>query len=253
MNRWAYVAVGVLVYVVVLIAAAPASLVAKTAAKFSNGAVNLASAHGTVWHGGAQLYIGRGREAQPLGDIAWRFRPLWLLTGRLRARFEVNAPDADLDATVSLRIGQLSLQDFHAAFPAELISKIYPPAQLLGPQGAVRIEGSEFELGRRSARGEAVITWRAAGSHMTRVQPLGDYRLQASGRGDSVGFELKTLKGSLNVTGRGAWRFADGSLKFNGRARPTARAAELEPLLKLLGPDRGKGQRTISINLRPGA
>lgn len=253
MNRWAYIAVGVLVYVAVLIAAAPASLIAKTATRFSDGAVSLASAHGSVWRGGARLYVGRGTETQPLGDIAWHIQPLWLFTGRLRARFVVNAPDVDLDVTASLSISRLSLQDFHAAFPAAVIAKVYPPAQLLGPQGAVRIEGKKFELGRRRARGEAVITWRQAASHMTNVQPLGDYRLQASGRGDSVGLELKTLKGSLNVTGRGAWRLADGSLKFNGRARPTARAGELEPLLKLLGPDRGKGQRAISINLRPGA
>ena len=60
-----------------------------------------------------------------------------------------------------------------------------------------------------SAQGDATLRWRAAGSALTPVSPLGDYEVHFKAVGAAVHAELRTLAGPLQLDGKGTW--ANGS------------------------------------------
>jgi len=62
------------------------------------------------------------------------------------------------------------------------------------------------------------------------------------------GEKIAVLLRELN--GQGKWQPQDGQLQLNGTAFPRERASELEPLLKLLGPDVGNGRHALALAMR---
>jgi hypothetical protein len=96
--------------------------------------------------------------------------------------------------------------------------------------------------------GGATLEWQSAGSSLSNVQPLGDYRLEIVGAGKTANLKLSTTRGALELTGQGQWEAQKGQIQFAGLAVPRERAAELEPLLRLLGEDQGNGKRTLVAN-----
>ncbi len=86
--RWPHYGLALLVYFVLLLAWAPASLLAWALPRVSAQAAWLDQVDGTVWRGSAaalrlQPATGAG---QSLGHLSWRLLPLDLLRGRLGYR-----------------------------------------------------------------------------------------------------------------------------------------------------------------------
>lgn len=91
--------IGLLLVLVFAVVLAPASLVRRFVSPDSG--VELLEPAGTIWDGGAQLYLG-GRAA---GHLAWDWRPAALLTGALAYDLTLNGPDHALTGAVRFGFG----------------------------------------------------------------------------------------------------------------------------------------------------
>jgi len=249
-RRWLlYGLLGIGFYSVFLVITAPAVWMAWTLVRFSHGIVSLNQAEGSVWRGRGDLVIHNASSPpQRLGAVRWSLNPLSLLAGQVRSHVVLSGPGTEVDGVVHLGYRHFAFSDFKASFPAQLVAAFYGPAALLSPSGQVRVSTKEFALGRAGARGNAIVQWQGAGSSLSSVQPLGDYRLSMEGSGNTTALQLETVSGDLALSGQGQLHTESGQLRFNGVAKPVAHAAELEPLLRLVGPDHGGGQRYLIIN-----
>jgi hypothetical protein len=214
--------------------------------QYSHGAVRLDPITGSLWHGKGRLVIYYPQTVpHDFGQTEWSINPFWLLTGRVQLTLQTNTPDRRIKTTLGIAKGSLSIKDTDAAFPASFVGQLYPPATLIGPQGQVRLRTSGLVFGQQNLEGSATLEWQGAGSSLSNVQPLGDYRLDITGAGKTANLKLTTLHGALEFAGQGQWQVATGQIQFNGHAKPLERTAELDPLLKLFGDDQGGGKRSM--------
>ncbi|MHB8624349.1 MAG: type II secretion system protein N [Sulfuricaulis sp.] len=244
-----YAIFGLVFYLFFLIIGLPASWFAWGLNHFTHGGMQLEPIAGSLWHGtGRLVYYYPPTVPHDLGNAEWHINPLWLFTGRVQMSWQSNAQDTRLDTTIRLGAGNVELLKTEAAFPAQSVGAFYPPAGLISPQGQVRVHINSLTLNREGVTGDGDIQWQDAGSALTTVQPLGDYRLEIVGAGRTANLKLSTLRGALQLTGQGQWQVTTGQIQFNGYAVAQERAPELEPLLTLLGPDQGNGQRRLTLN-----
>ena len=108
----------------------------------------------------------------------------------------------------------------------------------------VDIERLSFERGR--VDGDATLRWRAAGSALTPVSPLGEYEVRLKAAGAGMHATLRTLQGPLQLEGEGTW--TNGALSsFLATARvPAQHQEQLVPLLRLIAVERGAGVFDLS-------
>ena len=245
--RWPHVLLALLVYLVLLLAWAPASLLAWALPRFTQQAAWLEQPQGSVWHGsaaGLRLEM-EGRSTQ-LGRVDWRWRPLDLFAGRVGYRLQLGG--AGIDAAATLRAGMQGgeLREVRAELPAKLLGEFSPDLALWQPGGRLALEAEQLTLGRQGAAGKATLRWRDAVSGRV-SQPLGSYRADLDGTDQGVAIKLATEGGALVLQGSGLWN-PQGGLSFFGLARPTpASRAQLDGLLSLLGPAQADGSRAIRI------
>lgn len=249
-KRWlTYVIFGLVLYLLFLVVEMPASWFAWGLNKFSRGAVRLDPIAGSLWRGNGRLVIYYPQTTpHDLGNVRWNVNPIWLFTGQMQTSWQADAPDMHINTTLRISPGKVTLLDTDAGFPAQSVDEFYPPAALISPQGTVQFHIPGFAIGRDGITGSADVQWQNAGSSLTTIQPLGDYRLEIIGAGKSVDLKLSTLRGALELSGQGQWQPPNGQFKLSGFATPRERAGELEPLLKLLGSDEGGGRRVFTAN-----
>ena len=248
----AYAALGVSLYVIFLLATLPAAWLAWAINKYSNGALILSQPTGSVWRGSAEL-LSRypPSQAQALGRTEWRINPLWLAAGRVRIKAQTLGSRIQGRGLVQLTPGTVRLQETRLAIPASLASQFYAPASLASLKGNFSIDISDLRLDNDGLQGQVEVRWLDAGSALSPVQPLGDYRVTLVGKGKTANINLNTVSGDLELSGRGIWNVTgNGQVRFNGTASPRNRAKELEPMLKLLGRDLGGGRRLLKLNTR---
>ena len=244
-----YVIFGLVFYLLFLVVEMPASWLAWGLNYYTHDTVRLDPLSGSLWHGKGRLVIYYPQTVpHDFGQTEWSINPFWLLTGRVQLTLQTNTPDRQIKTTLGLAKGSLSIKDTDAAFPATFVSQLYPPAALIGPQGQVRLRTSDLVFGQQNLEGSSTIEWQGAGSSLSNVQPLGDYRLEITGAGKTTGLKLTTLRGDLELTGEGQWQIANGQIKFSGSATPHGRILELDPLLNLFGKDQGGGRRLLTLN-----
>ncbi len=250
-RRWLlYGFLGLAFYLVFLIATAPAAWLSWALVRASHGTLSIDRPSGTVWRGQGDLVVHTASlPPQSLGAARWAFHPLWLFAGQIRAHTSVHGPGTEVQADLGLGYRRITLNNAAARFPAQLISAFYSPAALFSPAGRIHVNAKRLILYSRNVSGGAVVQWRKAASSLSSVRPLGNYRLYLDGHGRSAALRLQTLSGSLALNGSGSWDPGSGRVQFSGMARPTDHAAELEPLLRLLGPDRGNGMRILNLQV----
>lgn len=244
-----YAIFGLVFYLLFLIVEMPASWFAWSLNHFTHGSIQLDPIAGGLWQGtGRLVYYYPPTMPHDLGNTEWHVNPLWLLAGRVQMNWLSNAQDTRLNTTIRLNSGKVELLDTEATFPAQSMGGVYPAVALISPQGQVRLHTNKLMLNQDGMTGDGDIQWLEAGSAVTTVQPLGDYRLEIVGAGKTANLKLSTLRGALELTGQGKWELTTGRIQFNGYATPHERTPELEPLLKLLGDDQGNGRRSLSTN-----
>lgn len=248
-----YIGLGVLLYLVFLVATAPAIWFAKAVSGFSDGAIALARARGTVWRGSAELHAGAPASgARDLGHFRWRTQPWWLLFGRAQFSVQLEGPAIRCQAAFGLAPWRrVHVAGLEASFPASLVSLVYGPAAFFEPTGTIELRAADAELSSAGLVTTIEAQWRGAGGRFTGPATLGDYRIDIAGTGETAAIRLTTLRGNLELTGQGQWQVTgDGAIQFNGTAVPKADAAQLEPLLRALGRDLGGGRRRIRFSSR---
>jgi general secretion pathway protein N len=204
------------------------------------GTLRLAEARGSLWSGAGWIEV---RDAHGRAGIArrlsWRVRPVSLLRGRLVADIELEQADRRFPVTVSL--SRVEVGALHVRLPAAALSLGMPRLAPLRLTGEVVLDIAQLSLERGSVRGEATLQWRAAGSALTPVAPLGDYEMRFTATGNAVKGALRTLEGPLELEGTGNWSSGTAA-SFLVTARVQAPHQErLAPLLRLIAVERGAG------------
>lgn len=234
----AYVLLGLLAFAIFLIVAAPASLLGDAVARASRNTIAITGTSGSVWHGSGDLEM-RPASSPPLriGRLDWTINPLWLVTGKIGVNVSLTGNGAALAGTARIGFGSLALRNLKAMFPAQLVPVFYAPAELLAPEGIVKVHSDSFSIVRDTRiEGSIELNWNNAASGISDIKPLGDYRLVLSGRNASATIKLETLRGSLALAGDGQYALNPVSFSFNGTGRAVESAEALEPVLRMMGP-----------------
>lgn len=250
MRRYrSYIVAAVVLYLAFLVAGAPAAWLATTLTRATRGALTFADARGTLWHGSAKIAVNANRAvAADLGRVAWRVNPLALLLLQLRVDLSATGP-VKARGVLVVTPSSYSVRDLDAYAAADVIPRLAPQLGWLGPSGTLRIQGKEVSFKRGDVRGGADVEWTQAAVATVPVNPLGDYRMNLAGAGRALTFDVATLRGTLQVAGKGGWDFGSGRVRFRGQASAAGNTSALTPMLNLLGPDRGGGRHDISIDV----
>jgi len=245
--RWIAPAWSLGAFAAALIVLAPATLIDARLERASDGRLRLASAEGTVWSGSGWIEIrdadGRAGVAKRL---AWRVLPESLLRARLVAEVELDQAAKPFPVTLSL--SRIEIADAGIHLPAAALGLGMPrlaPFRLTG-EVLVKIPHLSVERGRMD--GDATLQWRAAGSALTPISPLGDYEVRFKAVGPAVHAALRTLEGPLQLEGKGTWLNGDPP-RFLATARvPAQHREQLSPLFHLIAVERGTG--TFELQLK---
>jgi general secretion pathway protein N len=244
--RWPSLAFGLGVYAAALVALAPASLIDPRLEHASGGRLRLAEARGSLWAGSGWIEVrdagGRSGIAKP---IAWRVLPGSLLHGRLAAEIRPGRDDKPFALAISL--SGIEIADAGVDLPAAALGLGVPKLAPLRLTGEVRVDIPRLSMERGRAEGDATLRWRAAGSALTPVSPLGEYEVHFKAVGSAVHAELRTLAGPLQLEGRGAWASGNPP-SFLATARiPAQHQEQLSPLFRLIAVERGAGTFELQI------
>ena len=246
MSRWRLIGLGLAAYALGLIATAPATLIDERMALLSAGGLRLAEASGTLWSGTGQIEIRDANRSSGIAkSIAWRFRPAYLLRGKLL--YEVRLDHAARHFPVTVSLARIEVADADINLPAAALGMGAPKLAPLGLSGDMLLHIARLAFGRGSIQGNATLQWRGAGSAFTRISPLGDYELRLEGDGAAVRASLRTLQGPLQLDGQGSWTSGRNPV-FQGNARvPPQQQQQLAPLLRMIAVERGEGQFELRL------
>lgn len=247
MKRWSLLAIGLGAYALVLVATAPATLVDAGLHRGTHGRLRLADAQGTLWSGSGQIEIrdasGRTGVAKTL---AWRVVPESLLRGHLVCEVELDQSAKRFPVTISL--SRIELANADISLPATVLGLGVPKLAPLGLTGEVLIHVASLSIARDTMEGNATLQWRAAGSTLAPVSPLGDYEIRLDSEGVTVHAFLRTVEGPLQLDGKGSWTRGDNPT-FLAMARvPPQHQQQLAPLLRLIAVERGEGSFELQLN-----
>ncbi len=246
--RWPHYGLALLTYLVLLLAWAPASLLAWALPRVSEQVAWLDQVDGTVWRGSAaalrlQPATGAG---QSLGHLSWRVLPLDLLRGRFGYRLSLGG--AGIEAAGNVQVGprRVALRALRGEAPADRLGRLSPDLAMWQPQGRLLFESEFLAVEQQAISGRGTLRWVDAMSGHARDR-LGTYRAELDGRDTGLAIKLSTESGALQLQGTGMWTPQRG-LQFTGTARPaTGSGTGPANLLGLLGPAQADGSRTIRI------
>jgi general secretion pathway protein N len=247
MKRWSLLAIGLGAYALALIATAPATLVDAVLQGASHGRLRLAEAQGTLWSGSGQIEIrDTGGRTGVAKSLAWRVVPEPLLRGHLVCEVELDQSARRFPVTISL--SRIELANADISLPAAVLGLGVPKLAPLGLTGDVLIHVASLSIARDAMEGNATLQWRAAGSTLTPVSPLGDYEVRLDGEGMTVHAFLRTIEGPLQLDGKGSWTHGDNPA-FLAMARVAPQhERQLAPLLRLIAVERGEGRFELQLN-----
>jgi general secretion pathway protein N len=203
----------------------------------AQGRLRLVDARGTVWSGSAMLGMSDGRQVQLVpGRLSWKIGLAGIASRRVTA--DVSHPALAAPLAVSLAAKSIALKAGQAELPAALLAALGAPLNTVRPGGTLGLRWTDVEFKDGAFAGDLQIDWRDAQSSLSTVVPLGSYRLQVSGAGDTARLQLDTLRGPLRLQGSGTVKAGRVSFKGLASADPDMRPA-LIGLIGVLGPRSG--------------
>lgn len=246
MHHLRFIALLGTIYLLFLIATAPASLLGR--AIFLPPGITLEQLEGSVWQGAAgKVNIASNMGPIQIQDVRWTVQWPYLLRGELALKLETAAAAGSL--SVARGFGGVRLLHADLAMPAADLAQILPPLGTWQPGGEVLFQSDGFKP-HASTPGAALVRWNNASLNLSPLQALGDYRLTFDSRAEKIAARLETLSGKLQLTGNGEYSSAAG-LRFSGNARAEpVHAKELQALLDTLGQDRGDGVHVFNVHLQ---
>lgn len=200
----------------------------------SQGRLRLIDARGTVWRGSAMLGLSDGRQVMLVpGRLSWEIGLAAIASGRVTA--DVSHPALAAPLAVSLAAKSIAMKAGQVELPAALLAALGAPFNTVRPGGVIGLRWTDLEIKGGVLAGNLQIDWREAQSALSTVAPLGSYRLQITGAGDTARLQLDTLRGPLRLQGSGTLKGGRVSFKGLASADPDMRPA-LIGLISLLGP-----------------
>ena len=245
MNRFAYLVarvwpwtlIGGIAIVITTLAMLPAAWIAPQFALRSGGRIALADPSGSLWHGSATLRLAAGPDSgEPTelpGRLEWTTAFWPLFAGRVHMTLNQTASmPAPIDVVATMREATVTAGSLDV--PASLLDGLGAPFNTLALRGVVRLDWDDWRVFGPRAFGRLTVTMSDIASRISRVKPLGSYRVVYEAQGEIGTLSLATIKGPLLLDGRGDMR--DQRFIFNGVARADPNFAEnLRSLLDLLG------------------
>lgn len=232
---------GVLAYLVFLVASLPAPLVLAQLPPGLAGA--LVGVHGTVWSGQAKSLVLQGVD---LGSLRWSTSPFAILLGRASAALELQGSELTGTADVTAHLGgSLSVRNLRAATSPSLIDRFQPlPAELTG-EVFLELESLDYEGGAlTAASGE--LRWDKAAIGAPYQLSLGQYTLLLETRDGDIRGTLREQGSPLRTSGNLVLQ-PSGDFRLAVRLAPTdSTPQQLRDLLGLLG----KTDRAGGVTLR---
>jgi general secretion pathway protein N len=238
---WPWLAVTVVTVMATLFVMLPAAWIVPQFSKATGGHVNLVDPAGSLWAGSATLMLAAGTDGEGAtllpGRIEWRtsFWPLFGGHVRMQMRQTQAMPDV---VFVDVGLRDATLSSGAIAVPASLLGGLGAPFNTLDLDGDVRLSWTEWRVIGRNTYGQVIVTLDDMASSVSRVKPLGSYRVVFQAEGAVGTVELATLKGPLLLSGNGTVSAANTSFQGAASAAPQARES-LAGLLNLLGPHTG--------------
>ena len=245
-NRTGACLAGLLAYVLALVATAPATLADAGLQRVSEGRLRLAEAQGTLWSGAGQFEIrDAGGRTGLAKRLVWRLQPDASLPARIT--YEIELDSGSRPFAVTAFWSQIEIEHADISLPAVALGLGLPKLAPLELTGEMNLKISNLSIGRNAARGSAILQWRAAGSALSPVSPLGDYEFRLEGQGSGVRATLHTLEGPLQLDGQASW--ASGSKPvLQGTAHvPSQFQQQLTPFLRLIAVERGEGRFELQL------
>ena len=250
LDKWLGAAAGLGAFAVALVVLAPATLIDARLQRASDGRLRLAEASGSLWSGAGWIEIrdsdGRAGVAR---SLAWRVLPESLLRGRLVA--EVELDQAARPFRVSLSLSRIEIADAGINLPASALGLGVPKLAPFRLTGDVLVNIPHLSFERERMDGEATLQWRAAGSALTPISPLGEYEVRFKAAGPELHAALSTLEGPLQLDGQGTWSNGAAPV-FAATARvPPQQQEQLAPLFRLIAVEHGAGVFDLKLKQDP--
>ena len=238
----------VLAYLAALFILAPASMLDELVRHYSQDRLVMANASGTIWKGTAIPALrtpdGHLITTRPL---RWDVDFLSLLGGKIQARLQWEDLPPAFATGVLFSGGQAELSHALIPLPARLLNEVSPILKPAEFRGQLAIQSDHLVFSTRGMEGGAIVDWQHAGSALSSIDPLGNYRLSLIGADNIVSIDLSTPSGMLVLDGKGRWS-ASGGLEFQGQAHASSGNQErLNELLHHLGPEQSPGVFTFSL------
>ncbi len=251
---WSWAGAGaVLGMVLALLLFAPARWLAQGVQQLSSARLMLVQPKGTIWRGSAQLVLAGGAgssEAVALpGRVSWQLQPAWP-AWQLRINATCCTPQTlHVQVTPSWGALHMVLQDSVSQWPLGVLAGLGTPWNTVQAQGLLHVstQGLSIALGGGALvmAGQAQLQAREVSSRLSTLRPMGSYQLTLKNSGtnkQTLGLELSTLQGSLQLVGQGQW--ANGRWHFEGSASAAPeRIDALSNLLNIIG--RRDGARSL--------
>ncbi len=230
------------IFCISLVVMAPASLLSAQLERYSGGRLFLAGTHGTLWNGAGVLLFGTDTQYISLGEYAWRLRPAGLLSGGLEFEVSRGGDERPMRARYELFRQTAELSQWHVTLPAQILALLAPQLRPYQLNGEIDLTAEAVSYSQQGVAGRATVDWKQAGSGLSDVYPLGDYRILMDGNGRALSVQLSTLSGKLLLSGSGQMEPGHG-LDFNGTAQAAEGEAQesLSELLHHVGPELSPG------------
>jgi general secretion pathway protein N len=243
-------AIGAVAYVAFLGATIPARWIEARLDASAPRAYEMNAMTGTLWHGEGQAVLQAPGGTLVVDHVGWRFLPSRLLQGRIAFALDVRGAGVEASGEAARTLSGWAVRDLNAQADAALAVAAFPLAGRWRPEGRVSLAAPAIDARGDDIRGEATIEWKSAATTLSQVRPLGSYRAVFAADGPGANVTVSTLEGALSLRGNGR---LDWPLRVNfmgeARAEPT-RAAQLAPLLDLIGPPKPDGSRTLDLRTR---
>jgi general secretion pathway protein N len=226
----------------------PATWIDDLLQRATQGTLAMAGTTGTFWRGEGSLQaLLPSGAAVTLVPVTWHIAPGELLALKLHINAQSTRDNKPvLNATFGL--GETYIQEARLDLPAELLGVLSPTLQAASLSGQLAIHANDVRVGGNHAAGKAQAYWKAAGSSLSRVRPLGSYLLDLNGQGNGLDFHLTTMGGPLTLTGSGGWHPGKKS-DIRVIATPEAGARQdLAPLLRMMGREISPGTYQLTID-----